>query len=565
MKRFSTLILALTSGLFLAFQGQAQTTLTINSPGGLAGLVSPIGNTNETFGGDLGFGESVTGDIAISLTANPDSLGKWQACESLINPAEVAGKVALVRRGVCPFADKIWFAQEAGAIAVIICNNVESPAVIGMLSSGDYMGLDTIPAVMITLEKCEEILAAINNGDDVNVTFEGPSTFYDAAMSYSYHTPIDHIIPMDVIRVRMVNPSASDLANITVTCDIEDPDGVITTLETTYPLIAPGADSLIFLPEFTPTKLGEYTGTFTNSVTADVLTEKFVITENLFATDRGNVTTANNRQDLFEANQTYRYHYGNLYQTVNPGIATHISFGIGNAPAVFADNPDFDLVNVVLYNGDADNDGNLDFSGTPSFDDLSPVGLGTYLITGNEGAQEILTTEILSITGADFITINADGAYYAVIKYDGDATSATTCPSFIGSDYVPYGTFTTCLYLGATFYNAGWADASVLARLHVDETPSSTDNLAPLDKAQARVFPNPTSEFVNLELDLQNPAQEVRLDLINFDSRVVGSYKLQNVQKGTFDFSIAHLPAGVYFFSVKTPEGYRSIPFTVIR
>ncbi len=38
--------------------------------------------------------------------------------------AIATGKIAVIRRGDCPFVDKVKNAQDAGAIAVIIMNNV---------------------------------------------------------------------------------------------------------------------------------------------------------------------------------------------------------------------------------------------------------------------------------------------------------------------------------------------------------------------------------------------------------------------------------------------------------
>ena len=69
------------------------------------------------------------------------------ACAGLIDPAALAGNIALIDRGDCVFVDKVQRAQEAGALAVIVVNNVAGDPV-EMGGSPSYTV--TIPAVMIT-------------------------------------------------------------------------------------------------------------------------------------------------------------------------------------------------------------------------------------------------------------------------------------------------------------------------------------------------------------------------------------------------------------------------------
>jgi len=57
------------------------------------------------------------------------------------------GKIAVVRRGACTFSSKILNAQDAGAVAVVIANNVpDEPAIVGWNASDEAFA---IPAVFI--------------------------------------------------------------------------------------------------------------------------------------------------------------------------------------------------------------------------------------------------------------------------------------------------------------------------------------------------------------------------------------------------------------------------------
>jgi hypothetical protein len=65
----------------------------------------------------------------------------------LTNGSAVSGKIALVDRGTCLFAVKVSNAQNAGAIAVVIADNVDGSPPPGL--GGDDPSI-TIPAVRVT-------------------------------------------------------------------------------------------------------------------------------------------------------------------------------------------------------------------------------------------------------------------------------------------------------------------------------------------------------------------------------------------------------------------------------
>jgi extracellular elastinolytic metalloproteinase len=76
------------------------------------------------------------------------------ACEPL---AELAGKIALVDRGLCPFVQKVKHAQDAGAVAVIVANHQGGDALMVMGGSDPAI---TIPAVLVTQDDGARLKAA---------------------------------------------------------------------------------------------------------------------------------------------------------------------------------------------------------------------------------------------------------------------------------------------------------------------------------------------------------------------------------------------------------------------
>jgi len=112
----------------------------------------------------------ISGDLALTLD-NDTSGDPNDACDPLSNGAALNGTIAVIRRGSCDFVVKVLAAQNAGAIGVIIVNNAgTAPIDLGDNGNG---GAVTIPSGMVSLADGEAIIAALENGDDINVTVEG--------------------------------------------------------------------------------------------------------------------------------------------------------------------------------------------------------------------------------------------------------------------------------------------------------------------------------------------------------------------------------------------------------
>ncbi|MDG1842186.1 MAG: M36 family metallopeptidase, partial [Crocinitomicaceae bacterium] len=143
--------------------------LTVNSPSSLSGSYYALPS---------GFGPSIsstpiTSDIVIYNDSVPDN---YDACELPTNASALNGKIVLIRRGSCTFVDKIQRAQDAGAISVIMANNVSgNPITMGGTSS-----TITIPALMISDIDGAAIIAQIESGGTVNATIvDSNATNYD--------------------------------------------------------------------------------------------------------------------------------------------------------------------------------------------------------------------------------------------------------------------------------------------------------------------------------------------------------------------------------------------------
>jgi hypothetical protein len=137
---------------------QSGSIVTVNSPA--VSSFSAIETTD--------FGAPITTAITSNIVLVDDgTLLPNEGCGPLINASSVNGKIALIKRGTCPFIQKCTSAVNAGAIAVIVYNNVSGiPAAMGGV---DTFGTVTIPSVAISQQDGNALVTALENGP-VNVT-----------------------------------------------------------------------------------------------------------------------------------------------------------------------------------------------------------------------------------------------------------------------------------------------------------------------------------------------------------------------------------------------------------
>ena len=139
---------------------------TVESPGFAENAIAAGASTVGHFvgapvvtadGGRFGAASGEFATVAQDLTAPLDVVtegainvvtGIGEVCSALA-AGSLSGEIALISRGTCSFATKIRFAQEAGAVAVIMVNNVAGDP-IAMAEDGTP-NQPTIPAYMVGL------------------------------------------------------------------------------------------------------------------------------------------------------------------------------------------------------------------------------------------------------------------------------------------------------------------------------------------------------------------------------------------------------------------------------
>lgn len=125
--------------------------ITVNTPSGIAANYQAFPTTN--------FGSTITSQITADFILANDATGNsTEACNTF--GGDATGKIAIIRRGSCDFVSKVKNAQDAGAIGVIMMNNVSGEPI----PMGGEDATITIPSVMISKENGDIIEAAIASG-----------------------------------------------------------------------------------------------------------------------------------------------------------------------------------------------------------------------------------------------------------------------------------------------------------------------------------------------------------------------------------------------------------------
>ena len=520
----------------------------VNSPASVAGAYD--------YGYQADFGpttiNTTCGDLAWGFTATGDSL----ACDPIVT--DLTGKIAMISRGACFFSLKIYHAQAAGAVGAIIVNaNTNPPNDLVNMAGGDSAAAVVIPAVFLSWNDGGAIGSEVSAGNTVNACFRVPQ-LDNASGLFHYSTPQSQIRPLDVFRMTIFNNGTSDETNVTGFVEVIDPSGVSSTISESLGTLAAGSQAdLAFTGSYTPVDTGTYTIRYTAS--SDATTYDNELIEQTFRID-GDFTYANdNLGDPFQvipATYPLRYDIGNAYYPTANAVATHASFGLSNAN-LFHGEP----MDVFLYE-------TVGFPTGSTYTDYNVIGFTTITIDSTihgNGDTIVVAIDPFVGTANDLI---ADSSYLVTVQYDALAGSGAVAdaPGFLhtaGSNFqfISGTVYTDQLFLG------GWNGGQVpLLRLHLDGWSgfTNTEEVKLLDDLSAKVYPNPATQFITLDLNFEEMAENVNVKLIDLQGRLIRDFNYSNIQNRQIQYDIDFMAPGNYFLRVETEEGFITKHFIVI-
>ena len=176
---------------------------TVESPGSARGALTAGASTNPHF---IGVPVTVGASAFSAATGDFNSFGVVTAAYTVTSPANgcssitanLSGKIALIDRGVCTFTTKIRNAQAAGAIGVLVVNNVAGDP-IGMGHDGTSP-FPTIPAAMLSKNDGNSIKPSGTMSIDGTSPREIITTNADIIAGFSSRgpTPFTYLIKPDI-------------------------------------------------------------------------------------------------------------------------------------------------------------------------------------------------------------------------------------------------------------------------------------------------------------------------------------------------------------------------------
>ena len=153
------------AGSELTFEGFV-TENTLDGQGYLRFFVNngPLTGGHPAIAADFGpafTDAAITQDMALVIDDNAGGgTDPNDACDPITNGADLSGKIAIVRRGACAFTDKVFAAQNEGAVAVLVVNNAPGDPIVMGGANPDI----TIPALMVSDAVGEAIITELASG-----------------------------------------------------------------------------------------------------------------------------------------------------------------------------------------------------------------------------------------------------------------------------------------------------------------------------------------------------------------------------------------------------------------
>lgn len=564
--------------LSVSFIGTAQVIFNVQAPESLEGSYDMTYATNWGQTPDLlNADNNITGVLhLVSDGSDADSLG----CGSLTNGADINNKIAVVYRGDCQFGTKALNAQVAGAIAVVVINNIPGGPV-GMGPGTDGPNV-TIPVVMIGMEDGALLRNEIDAG---NVTvfignksglFENDLGFYKEHIFYPMATSlpaetIENASDFSYTPTFWLNNYGSEnqtttFVNITITKDSEEIYN-----ETSSGISIDSQDSvLITFPVFSQEsyETGVYIITINTGIDGiedefdgdNSFTYSFIINENqVFAYARYNEDGVMETSGGSRGANSTDFTGCIIYRSPKASLLAFdkVEFGILKSGGEAIDG---EYVTTLLFEWTQQFE---DLDALESIDQSSFIllGQGEYNFENGEESGDLVFSTIRDNNG-DLIPLENNKRYLVCVNTSNDEVfvswdnGSDRRRNYEEGDKQPYMAIMT-----STGWGLGFTDTYTTPAIAAHFVRSAELGLShQKDVINITPYPNPVGSVLNIPL--VNLDGNATLQIVDVTGRSVKNEKV-SINGSMLSVDVTTIPNGTYLFNMNFENG-KSSTFRVV-
>jgi|GEM_PF-897726 len=448
--------------------------------------------------------------------------------------------------------------------------------------------------------------------DDVAIT-QVPETNVSITETFNplsaFATPADHIATDSFgFRVNFINEG---LGVDSILCEVQvinaDNNNILHQQTEILTNLQRGRDTLIFQDLFPPEieTLGNYLIRYRidplNSVDLDYTDNfesyAFQITDEVYSMDdpsRTSVTTNGTSPPLPLPGNADSWVWGNVYyisEMPEPTTTdTFVPRFLGSEHIYVSPNGSFtngeDVVVLLLefaqpgrtydFTGVVAGPGNADINTLPTFDHpgFNPI---AFAVVDQDKLQSAGSGNLLQLQATDFIDaqssqpitddyiiLDDDRLYFVVTQVSDDNVGQVRLGG-VGSDL---DAATSLLYWpdgqGAMRNYTGFTNSVPVARMRTDVALINSDESVITRDADFSVYPQPATDKMYLNLDLNEPS-DVELEYINMGGQVVKTSKHQNISSQPIEEDVQTIQTGSYIIKVITKDGVKTTKIMVIK
>ena len=563
-------VLLIGSGAF------AQITFFVTNPANLKGQY-PFGRSSET-----GWGHNLDtvvaqGTLVVGRDSTAaDSLG----CNALVNAAACAGKIVVIYRGACEFGVKALNAQNAGAIGVVIINNVAgAPIILGAGANGANV---TIPTLMVSQETGALLRGAIDAGTCTAIIGNKRGLFandlgmsgQEVVVAPNYATPLSQVangggynVP---VGVSVTNYGTANRTAVLINANITFNGNVVYNQDTTATAMATNDSVNFAFSTFDPAPhgLGTYqlkytvTGNGTEDFPEDnSVTTTFLITDSVWSKGRINATTGMPiHTNAYTKAGGGDVEIGAIF-LANKGSRLKAMSLTGALSIGAADSLNNEAMVARMYDWtDTNADNVVDAA------ELTQLAEGFYTYTVNERyAYKKMSLDDI-FTSIPGIVMSDSATYIFSIFYPGTKTALIACDEQVNyTTTVPFiGQRAVVVYTTQWFSDGFGRDIVPAINVEFAAINTSVQNQTRND-LKIKVYPNPASDHILIKVDGDQFLGEMNYQVVDITGRTVKTgVRSVNGANDSFRLDVQDLNQGTYSLVMKTKTGFNTTRFVVV-